>query len=251
MFESPFKNKPRKKNGQSKNNLRPLVLILGFFAIASLGIIAFALLQKWSSPVSAAPGIYKVLNYQGKLEDADGVTVADGAYNIKFTIYDSAAAGTTLWTSRESDACGAAFSPSAKSVTATLGVFSTQLGESGDCPLNLSFNEDSYYLGITVGADSEMTPRKRIGAAGYAFNADLLDGLDTSPAGGATSFVPATDSSGNLVLTGSVTFDTPTFFLDSTNDNIGIGTITPDTARTLDLTTTKKYSFYACWVVFY
>jgi hypothetical protein len=193
----------------------------------------------------AAPGIYKTLNYQGKLQDLDGITVPDAAYNIKFTIYDAAAAGNVLWTARESDACGAPFNPAAKSVTTSVGVFSTMLGESGDCPLNLDFNSDNYYLGITVGSDAEMTPRKRIGAAGYAFNADLLDGLSTSAVGGASAFVPATGASGNLVLTGNVTFDTNTFALDSTNDNIGIGTATPDITRTLDLTTTKKYGVYA------
>lgn len=246
MGESLKKNQPRKKSRKrGKNNLRFLVLILGFFAVVSIGIVLFAVFQKLGPEALAAPGIYKTLNYQGKLEDADGVTVADGAYNIKFTIYDAAAAGNVLWTARESDACGAAFSPSAKSVTATLGVFSTQLGESGDCPLNLDFNTDSYYLGITVGADSEMTPRKRLGAAGYAFNSDLLDGLNTSDAGGASAFVPATDSSGNLVLTANVTFDTTTFFLDSANDNIGIGTAAPEIWRTLDLAITKKYGIYA------
>jgi len=245
MFDSQKFHSAERKNGRNKNSLRPLILILGFFAVASTGIVLFALFQELRPEASAAPGIYKTLNYQGKLEDSGGITVADGAYNIKFTIYDAAAAGNVLWTARESDACGAAFNPSAKSVTTSLGIFSTQLGESGDCPINLDFNDDSYYLGITVGADSEMTPRKRLGAAGYAFNADLLDGFNTSAVGGASAFVPATDSSGNLVLTGNITFDTTTFFLDSTNDNIGIGTAAPDIAKTLDLTTTKKYGIYS------
>ncbi|MFA6604350.1 MAG: tail fiber domain-containing protein [Patescibacteria group bacterium] len=47
-----------------------------------------------------------------------------------------------------------------------------------------------------------MTPRKRIVSGGYAQNADLLDDLDTSAVGGAVAFVPVTDASGNLVLTG-------------------------------------------------
>jgi hypothetical protein len=236
---------PRRQKIRNKNNLRPLVLILGFFAIASLGVLTFTLFQKWNPPVSAAPGIYKVLNYQGKLEDSSGITVADGAYSVKFTIYDAATGGNVRWTARESDACGAPFNPSAKSVTTSLGIFSTELGESGDCPLNLDFNEDSYYLGVTVGADSEMTPRKRIGAAGYAFNTDLMDGLDSSDSGGASAFVPVTDSSGNFVLTGNVTFDATTFALDSTNDNIGIGTAAPNPNRTLDLTTANNYGIYS------
>jgi hypothetical protein len=245
MFDLNKNNSTDWPRDREKTNLSFSVLVLGVLSIISVGIIAFTLFKGMNSDVFAAAGIYKTLNYQGKLQDADGITVADGAYNIEFTIYDAAAAGNVLWSARESDACGAVFNPSAKSVTVASGVFSTQLGESGDCPLNLDFNSDSYYLGVTVGADSEMTPRKRLGASGYAFNADLLDGLNTSLVGGASSFVPATDASGNLVLTANITFDTNTFFLDSTNDNIGIGTAAPDIARTLDLTTTKKYGIYS------
>ncbi len=245
MFESNQKNLFNGTNGRDRINLTLLILILGILSVASIGILVLAMLRQMYPKVFAAPGINKQLNYQGKLQDADGITVPDGSYNMKFTIYDAASDGTALWSARETDACGAPINPSAKSISVYNGVFSTLLGESGDCPITLDFADDAYYLGVTVGADSEMTPRKRIGAAGYAFNADLLDGLNTSNAGGTTAFVPVTDSSGNFILSADVTFDGNTFFLEASQDNIGIGTVTPNAARALDLTTSKKYGVYS------
>ncbi len=160
---------------QDRTNLTLLVLILGILSVISIGILLLSFVRQLYPLGFAA--INKQLNYQGKLQDADGITVPDGSYNMKFTIYDAASGGNILWTARETDACGAPFNPDTKSINVSSGVFSTLLGESGDCPITLDFNSDAYYLGVTVGTDSEMTPRKRIGAAGYAFNADLLDGV--------------------------------------------------------------------------
>ncbi|OGD65159.1 hypothetical protein A2215_02410 [Candidatus Berkelbacteria bacterium RIFOXYA2_FULL_43_10] len=124
---------------------------------------------------SSQASIYKAVNYQAKLLDkATGIPVANGSYDVKLSIYDDPAAGNRLWTAR-----GTVGTPTAKSVTVTNGIFSTMLGESGDNAISLDFSTDSYYLGVTVGADAEMTPRKRIGAVPQAFNANGLigDGL--------------------------------------------------------------------------
>ncbi|HLD31060.1 MAG TPA: hypothetical protein VJB41_02580 [Patescibacteria group bacterium] len=174
----------RKTNytNRDKGSLTLLVLILGVLSLISAGIIALSAMKQWS-PKWVKAAVNKELNYQGKLQDSSGVPVADGAYNIIFTIYDAVAAGNAVWSARESDACGAAFNPSAKSVTISNGVFSTLLGESGDCAISLNFSASAYFLGVTVGADAEMTPRKRIGASLYSFNADMLDDLDESAFG--------------------------------------------------------------------
>ncbi|MFA6076435.1 MAG: hypothetical protein WC778_11465, partial [Negativicutes bacterium] len=128
---------------------------------------------------------------------------------MKFSIYDDPTAGSRLWTE-----CGTVGTPTARTVAVANGVFSVMLGDtaSGACPgpaganaITLDFNSDSYYLGFTMESDSEMLPRKRLGASGYAFNADLLDGLNTSAAGGSNAFVPVTDSSGHLTLTQNLT----------------------------------------------
>src|SRR3989339_616261 len=181
-FFMTLPNRKTKYTNRDKGSLTLLVLILGVLSLISAGIIALSAIKQWS-PQWAKAAVNKELNYQGKLQDSSGVPVADGAYNIIFTIYDAAAGGNVVWSARESDACGAAFNPSAKSVTISNGVFSTLLGESGDCAISINFSASAYFLGVTVGADAEMTPRKRIGASLYSFNADMLDDLDESAFG--------------------------------------------------------------------
>jgi hypothetical protein len=175
-------NRKTKYANRDKGSLTLLVLILGVLSLISAGIIALSAMKQWS-PKWVKAAVNKELNYQGKLQDSSGVPVADGAYNIIFTIYDAAVAGNTVWSARETGGCGAPFAPAAKSVTISNGVFSTLLGESGDCAISLDFTASAYFLGVTVGADAEMTPRKRIGASLYSFNADMLDDLDESAFG--------------------------------------------------------------------
>lgn len=192
---------------QGGPNLTLLVFVLGILSLTSIGIMTLSVVKQLR-PV-AFTAINKQINYQGKLQNAGGITLPDGDYSMKFSVYAAASGGTPLWTE-----CGTTGTPTARTVAVSSGVFSVLLGDtaSGACPgatnsnaIDLDFNSDSYYLGVTIEADSEMTPRKRIGASGYAFNADLLDGLNTSAAGGASAFVPVTDGSGHLTLTQNLT----------------------------------------------
>lgn len=64
--------------------------------------------------------------------------------------------GTALW------------SETHPAVTLTNGQFSVELGSI--TPINLDFSA-KYYLGIQVGSDSEMTPRRPLSSVGYAFHA--------------------------------------------------------------------------------
>ena len=153
--------------------------------------------------------ITKEISYQGKLTNTSGVAVADGTYNMKISIYDAVSSGNCLWTAR-----GNCSTPTAKSVTVSNGIFSIMLGESGDNALSLDFNS-AYWLGVTVGSDAEMSPRKKIGASAYAFNADLLDGLD-SKTSGADAHILATDSSGNIIVSGNTTTNSNVYFNGTT-----------------------------------
>ncbi len=115
--------------------------------------------------------IPKLINYQGKLNDANGLPV-NGTRSITFSIYESAAGGSALWSETHA------------SVTVTDGIFSILLGSVTDLG-DLDFDK-SYYLGIKIGSGTELTPRKQIVSAAYAMraenanNADLLDGMDSS-----------------------------------------------------------------------
>src|SRR5690242_6608749 len=116
-------------------------------------------------PVFAASTINNQISYQARLMDPSGVPVADGAYFIKFSIYDASTGGTRLWTAN-----GTVGAPTAISVDVQNGLFTVLLGDSGQNSLDtVDWNQDSLYLGITIGTDGEMTPRRRLGAAAQAF----------------------------------------------------------------------------------
>ncbi|MBI5229822.1 MAG: hypothetical protein HY981_00780 [Candidatus Magasanikbacteria bacterium] len=168
------------------------------------------------------------ITYQGKLTNSSGNEVSNGTYYLKATIYNALSSGTCIYTasSTTSGTCSAATSTP---ITVTNGIFSINLGDTSSNLNSLSstmFTTSSLYLGITVctgmnsGCDSEMTPRKRLTAAVYAFEADYLGGVTTSTIGGTGSYIPATDSSGNLKITNSV------YIATTTAGQFGVGTTT-------------------------
>ena len=137
----------------------------------------------------------RVISYQGRLTDAGGVNVPDGFYNIKLVIYDTASGGSCIWSAKNTDAnaatvdCGA---PGALSVAVTGGLFGVLLGDTanGQNALPIAvYNDDTRWLGVTVGADSEMTPRRQLAVAYQALNSLTLNSLSTSAVGGANAFV--------------------------------------------------------------
>ncbi|MCE9586471.1 hypothetical protein K8R04_04105 [Candidatus Uhrbacteria bacterium] len=143
------------------------------------------------SPVLAAPQINNQINYQARLMDASGFPVADGNYSIIFSLYDASTAGTRLWT-----ASGTVGSPAALTINVQNGLFTVLLGDTsvGGGSQNtldtVNWNSDQLYLGVTINADSEMTPRKRFASAPQAFNARQLQGMyaSSTASGGQTLF---------------------------------------------------------------
>ncbi|OGH72491.1 MAG: hypothetical protein A3I93_02435, partial [Candidatus Magasanikbacteria bacterium RIFCSPLOWO2_02_FULL_43_22] len=186
-----------------------------------VGIVFIFLFFLLAPPVEAGN---QQITFQGKLTNSSGNTVSNGTYYVKLTIYDAATGGSCQYTA--SSTCA---SVTSTPVTVTNGIFSINLGDTSASLAAISptlFNSSALYLGITVcsgagtGCDSEMTPRKRITAAPYAFNADYLSGLATSTIGGQGSYVPVTDSSGNLKISNNL------FVASTTAGQFGVGTTT-------------------------
>ncbi|MBN2104222.1 hypothetical protein JW835_09310 [bacterium] len=105
----------------------------------------------------------QLMNYQGYLMDS-GENPVNGDLPMVFMIYGVAEDGTALW------------SETHESVTVTDGYFTVLLGSETPIPKSV-FNGEDCYLGITVGSDAEMTPRKRLVSVGYAFRAGEADSL--------------------------------------------------------------------------
>lgn len=98
------------------------------------------------------------------LTDAGGEAVPDGSYNLSFRIYDTASGGSALWTE-------------GLLVSVSKGIFNVTLGKV--VPLTLPFDEQ-YWLGITVGAAAELSPRVEFTSSAYSMIAHtVVDGAVT------------------------------------------------------------------------
>jgi hypothetical protein len=166
------------------------------------------------------------INYQGKLVDNLGVTVADGDYGMVFNLYTTETGGVSIWTEDRSTAPG-------DRVNITNGLFSIMLGSS--TPLtSVDFNQ-TLYLGVDVEGDGEMSPRKIFGAVPAAFVADSLDGFssgqffrnDTTNSTSTASTFLAVTQSGAGDIANFVGQGAQSVLLLTSAGNVGIGTTSP------------------------
>ncbi|HVQ43378.1 MAG TPA: hypothetical protein VMT30_00205 [Candidatus Saccharimonadia bacterium] len=157
-------------------------------ATGVFGILVSVVMASWAGPAVAATGINKQVNFQGKVVNSNGTNVTDGSYGFVFKLYSVSSGGSAIWTE-------------SKTLTVTDGIFQTNLGSVTGLPGSVDFNTDNIYLGINFNTDGEMSPRIQFTASPYAFNSDLLDGLDSSAF---AQLNPASAQSGSLNVTGSV-----------------------------------------------
>ena len=122
------------------------------------------------------------LTYQGYLTNAVNQPL-NAAVTVVFKLYDVASGGAALHTETQS-------------VTPANGVFNAVLGTA--TPLVLPFDVP-YFLGVTVGADPEMTPRQPLVASPYAFRAAGVDATAALPAAQITGSVATTQIANNAV----------------------------------------------------
>lgn len=154
-------------------------LIVGAICVGSIGT---------ATHTGAVAGINQQINFQGRLLNAQGATVADGYYNIEFRIYQDGTgtaagnpSGTLRWTEGWLNASG-------NGVMVKNGYLSVQLGSL--TPLSsVDWNQDTLWMSVNIGntnttctpftscgADGEMLPMKRLGSTPYAMNAGMLGG---------------------------------------------------------------------------
>jgi len=92
-----------------------------------------------------------ILNYQGFLSNADGAV--DETLSMTFKLYDALTNGNEVWTTT-------------RDIVISKGIYNVDLGKK--VMLNdLGLLDNTYYLGVTIGSNSEMTPRQTIKPSGY------------------------------------------------------------------------------------
>lgn len=133
-----------------------------------------------------------ILHYQARLLDSGGSPLSAASLSVTFTLYDAPTGGSVLYTETQS-------------LDVTGGLLSAQIGAS--TPLNTALFDSSSerWLGITVGADSEMSPRTRMTSVAYALRAasarqaDNVDGQDITPNSVSVGGITVIDAAGNWV----------------------------------------------------
>jgi hypothetical protein len=190
-----------KLNFRQRRLWRKVAAFLMKASAAALVLSSFVPALGLAPQAAVASSSPNILNYQARITDTVGVVVPDGPLPVVLKIWDAALAGNCVYVTRGT--CG---SPVTFSATTTNGVFSMSVGDAtmNSLPANL-FDSGSLWLGVTIGGDSEMTPRKLFTSVPYAFSANLIDGLTASATGSVAAYIPATSASGLLTITGDPT----------------------------------------------
>lgn len=173
-----------------------------------------------------------IMNFQGRLANSSNNIVANGTYNMKFRLYDALSGGTLVWSEDR-------LVSAAQGVVVTNGLFKAQLGSV--TPLSASlFASGGVYLEIElptpatattsspVWTEGAMSPRNQLASSAYAYNAETLDGLDSSTFAqlGSTNAFTAANS---ITVASANAFQvkngaTNLFNVDTSTSQISVGT---------------------------
>lgn len=141
----------------------PVYLLLFFVVIGYL----------WSTYVSDAAAFVQstpttLIPYQGRVLDSSEQPLT-GNYRLRVALYSTPTGGSALWSEVQT------------TVAFQQGLFHLLLGSSTPIPQTVITQNSLLYLGITIGDDSEMTPRVQLGSVPYAIQAQTVtDGAVTS-----------------------------------------------------------------------
>lgn len=109
---------------------------------------------------TATAGVPQRISYQGRLTDSGSMPVVDGAYLVKFIIWDdpvASAAPNEKWNS------------GFQAVNTIDGLFSYELGSNVALPDDLFETDTSRWLGVTVSTDPEISPRTKLNSDSYSY----------------------------------------------------------------------------------
>ena len=100
------------------------------------------------------------LDVSGYILNNENKEILNGEYKVRFVIYSGEQ---NVW-------------QEIQTVAVNNGIFNAYLGSVNPLPSSLNFSGEEYSLGIKIGDDSEMEPRRKIGAVPAAINSRYLEG---------------------------------------------------------------------------
>ena len=254
------------------------------FVLGALLMLCAVLSLSLSSNTAALTTVPTKMNFQGRLTDSSGNIMPNGTYNMKLRLYTVNSGGSAVWTEDRLVSAG-------QGVTLTNGLFFIKLGDVA--PLSAThFASGELYLEVELPTpatatssspswtEGAMTPRNQMATSAYAYNSEMLDGIDssgfiqntTSPQtanfnvtgngiiGGNLEVAGATAMGGPLTLSYATVTDTPTTqlvfgnaydslgvpssnkisFFEASGTTVGIGV----SAYDFDLFTAENFKFH-------
>ncbi|MDD5397322.1 MAG: hypothetical protein PHW24_04715, partial [Candidatus Moranbacteria bacterium] len=144
--------------------------------------------------VSAAPsnaGLTNNFNITAYILDKNSQSIADGEYDVRFTLYDKDRTQLDPYPSNSDSKLW----QETQKIYIFQGVLSANLGTTNKFPMDLDFNNGNFYIGIRIGTDSEMAPRKKLSSVPFANNAALLNGKTV---GNQAGDIPVITAKGSL-----------------------------------------------------
>lgn len=121
-------------------------------------LVFFGLIYGFGSSRAEVPSL---INYQGKLTTPSGALI-DAIVSMQFSIYADSTSSFALWSETQD------------SVKVEKGIFNVFLGSITPIPDSV-FDGALRYLGIKVGEDLEMRPRRAMVSVGYALKSKMAD----------------------------------------------------------------------------
>ncbi|MDP2629803.1 MAG: hypothetical protein Q8P56_00135 [Candidatus Uhrbacteria bacterium] len=194
-FSIPELNNQKRMRKIVRRFFRSAMRQKSFSTLLALALIISGTFGGYFSLHAAVSTRRAPLVFQGRISDANYVPVADtSSRNMVFRIWNASTAGTCLWiTGTGTVDCTATANADGVAVATTItrGIFTVPLGDTAvaNMPaLDQDFDNQAsqvYYLEISVETNTNdvyetLSPRIRISAAPYAYNADELDGKSSA-----------------------------------------------------------------------
>lgn len=200
----------KKEVVQLKSRITKLERRLGamFLVVLLLSVFTGGAIN-WASAATGPT----MITYQGRILDTSNIPISDASINVEIALYDALSGGNCLYSLKNTDAnqttvdCATDEPDGAFSATLSDALFTVYLGDTSDANINtipetVFQNNAAVYIDVEIAGD-QLTPRKRVVAAPYAVNTSYLDGYNSSQSGGTDAYVPVTDSTGMLTVTGN------------------------------------------------
>ena len=172
------------------------------FALVGLAamLVVLALSANFAKPSKTYAAVSDNLNFQARLEGSDGAMASDGFYNVQFKLYNASSGGSALWTETY-------LNSSSQGVRVINGYLSVNLGSVTAFPSTIAWDQNLYITmnigGTTTGSpawDGEMSPRLKLTAVPYAFQAKSADQLQVSNSGNVATLSFTTPTANRSIL---------------------------------------------------